>query len=295
MPPLFDLVSGALTADLKTTCPFHPDEKRPSLQFYADHFHCFGCGARGSRVDWLVQGEGMSREEATAFIRDWEGPVQPQRPMEYPDAKLTRALDLWSQGKPISGTIAERYLAETRRIDVARLPASISDSLRFHPDCPFGPGQARPCLIALMCAPENDRPLGIHRTALELQSGRVDKVDRFALGCMGVIKLWPAASQLIVGEGLETTLAAATRIPYRGAALQPAWSAVSSSGLSRLPVIPGVERLIILVDNDGNGVGQAAAVRCMERWTRAGRWAVRLTPKRANEDFNDLVVPEVAS
>ena len=59
MPPLFDLVSAPLTADHKTTCPFHPDDDTPSLQFYADHFYCFGCGARGSRVDWLVQGEGM--------------------------------------------------------------------------------------------------------------------------------------------------------------------------------------------------------------------------------------------
>jgi hypothetical protein len=105
--------------------------------------------------------------------------------------------------------------------------------------------------------------------------------------------VWPAESRLIIGEGLETTLAAASRIPYRCAPLQPAWSAVSSGGLSRLPVIPGVERLIILVDHDGNGEGQAAAVRCMERWTRAGRWVVRLTPKRAGADFNDLVRPEV--
>ena len=78
-----------------------------------------------------------------------------------------------------------------------------------------------------------------------------------------MVKLWPAGSQLVVGEGLETTLAAATRIPYRGAPLQPAWAAVSSGKLSTFPVLPGVERLIILVDHDANGEGQAAAVRCM--------------------------------
>ena len=55
MPPLFDLVSVPLTADHKTSCPFHPADDTPSLQFYADHFHCFGCGARGSRVDWLCR------------------------------------------------------------------------------------------------------------------------------------------------------------------------------------------------------------------------------------------------
>ena len=61
-----------------------------------------------------------------------------------------------------------------------------------------------------------------------------------------------------------------------------------------LPVIPGVERLIILVDHDVNGAGQAAALRCSERWSRAGRRVVRLTPKRPDSDFNDLVM-ETAS
>ena len=55
-------------------------------------------------------------------------------------SKIARALELWAQGEPIAGTLAERYLAETRRIDVAGLPANISDSLRFLARCPFGPG-----------------------------------------------------------------------------------------------------------------------------------------------------------
>ena len=172
---------------------------------------------------------------------------------------------------------------------------NISDSLRFLARCPFGAGPLRPCLLALMRDPESDQPIGIQRIALELREGQVCKVDRFALGRIGAVKLWPAGAQLVVGEGLETTLAAATRIPYRGAPLQPAWSAVSSGGLSRFPILAGVERLIILVDHDGNGEGQAAAVRCTERWTRAGRTVIRLTPKRVDADFNDLVMPEPVS
>ena len=48
------------------------------------------------------------------------------------------------------------------------------------------------------------------------------------------MKLWPAGAQLIVGEGIETVLAAATRISHRGAPLRPAWSAVSSGALGQL-------------------------------------------------------------
>jgi hypothetical protein len=102
------------------------------------------------------------------------------------------------------------------------------------------------------------------------------------------IKLWPATDRLYWGEGIETVGAAATRVMHRGAPMQPAWAAGSSGNLAKLPIIPGVERLIILVDNDLNGAGQAAATRCVERWSRAGHTVIKLTPKRPGADFNDI-------
>ena len=47
------------------------------------------------------------------------------------------------------------------------------------------------------------------------RQGRRDRTAG-ALGAMGVVRLWPANGRLVVGEGIETTFAAATRIPYRG-------------------------------------------------------------------------------
>ena len=129
--------------------------------------------------------------------------------------------------------------------------------------------------------------MGIQRVALEHQNGKIEKIERRMLGRAGVVKLWPAGAQLVVGEGLETVLAAATRILYHGASLQPAWATLSSQKLSALPVIPGVERLIILVDHDEAGV--TASDSSMGRWIRAGRTVVRLKPRRDGADFNDLV------
>jgi Toprim domain len=137
-----------------------------------------------------------------------------------------------------------------------------------------------------------DAPTGIQRIALTPEVLTGGKVERRILGRAGAVKLWPAASSLVIGEGIETVLAAATRIPYRGASLQPAWSTLTSGKLSTFPVLPGIERLIILVDHDINGAGQLAATVCTERWSRAGRTVVRLTPERAGADFNDLVVPQ---
>ena len=81
------------------------------------------------------------------------------------------------------------------------------------------------------------------------------------LGKAGVVKLWPAGKQLVLGEGLETMLAAATRLPYRDEPLTPAWAALSDGRLKNFPLIDGVERLIVLADNDANRAGQNAARR----------------------------------
>ena len=45
-------------------------------------------------------------------------------------------------------------------------------------------------------------------------------------------------------------LAAATGLPYRGEPLRPAWAMLSDGAMERFPVIDGVERLIVLADND---------------------------------------------
>jgi DNA polymerase len=288
--PLTELVTLPLTADGKVACPFH-DDIEPSCAIYPDHFHCFGCGEHGSRLDWLMRAEGMTAQEAVSYIKDWPGPST-RTPQNGGNAdKLAFITSLWSEAEPLLGSIAERYLDETRDIDVTKLPANIHDSLRFHPTCVFG-SSTRPCLIALMRDPVTDAPVGIQRIALEHQYGRIVKLERRMLGHAGVVKLWPAGSALAIGEGLETTLAAATRVLYRGVHLQPAWAAMSSELLAKLPVLPNVKRLIVLVDHDDPGC--AAADACIDRWTRAGRTVIRLTPNRAGADFNDLVMEQAS-
>jgi hypothetical protein len=280
-----------LIGEGKVSCPFHAD-RSPSMQVYADHFHCFGCDAHGTAVDWLMIVEGLTRDAAVQALEHGvvlnggtpcPSPIETQADQE---AKRRRALQLWEQAQPIEGTLAAQYLVETRGIDLAALPDAAA-SLRFHPRCPFGPGTRHPCLIALKRAIVTDEPVGIHRIALTPDG---QKIDRRMLGSGGVVKLYPVADRLVVGEGIETVLAAATRIWRWGALLQPAWSAGSNGVLSNLPPIPGVERLIILVDHDLNRAGQDAAQRCSSTWSRAGRSVVRLTPKQPGTDFNDLVM-----
>ena len=47
----------------KGCCPFH-GEKSPSFYVYDDHYHCFGCGAHGDAIAFVMQSDGASFPEA---------------------------------------------------------------------------------------------------------------------------------------------------------------------------------------------------------------------------------------
>jgi len=280
--PLADLIAEPLTNG-NVLCPFH-DDHTPSLHIYADHYRCYVCGAHGNQLDWLMLVEGMDRATALHTLETWDGPREIIPAPDDGETKRAFALQLWEQAQPIAGTLAARYLSDIRKIDLAALPASIDEALRFHPRCPFG-GTYHPCLLALMRNPSTDAPTGIQRIGLTPEAR---KIDRRMLGRRGAVKLWPPGSQLVVGEGIETVLAAATRIPYCDAPLQPAWAALSSDALGQFPVLPKVERLIILVDHDP--AGKTAASYCAGRWERAKRSVIQLTPDEPGFDFNDLIM-----
>jgi len=96
---LIDLIGEPLV-DGKICCPFH-DDSTPSLHVYDDHFHCYGCGAHGDAIDWLMIVEGLDRDAALLLLE--HGPLNPTpRPacitIETPadhDAKRRRASQLW--------------------------------------------------------------------------------------------------------------------------------------------------------------------------------------------------------
>jgi hypothetical protein len=170
------------------------------------------------------------------------------------------------------------------------LPPDVDDVLRFHQRVPFGPADYFPCMIALVRSVATDQPQAIIRTAI---STCAEKLGRMALGPTrdGAIKLWPndrVEQGLVIGEGVETCLAAAS-MEHRGTLLQPVWSLIDAGHVAAFPVLPGIECLTILADHDASGAGQKAARECGERWVRAGRDAIILTPNEIGLDFNDLV------
>jgi DNA polymerase I-like protein with 3'-5' exonuclease and polymerase domains len=292
--PLAAVIGQPLTRAKMLACPFHADTT-PSMRIYDDpaggHYHCFGCGAHGDAIDWLVRAEGMERGEALHVLEHWDGPLVAAAPKQNDGTTLRDALQLWDAAQPIAGTPAARYLAHHRRIDLAALPVDIDEVLRFFPRCTFG-STKHPCLLALMRDVLSNERAGIQRIALDANA---QKIERRMLGSWQgarAVKIWPAGKQLVVGEGVETVLAAATRIPYLNAPLRPAWALLSAAPLARFPVLPEVEHLIILADNDSNGVGQQAADACRRRWCEAGRAVAVLLPDQPDTDFNDVAIQQ---
>ena len=149
-----------------------------------------------------------------------------------------------------------------------------------------------PCLLALYQDIDTDVFAGIHRIALTPSAFThvPGSVKRRMLGRWAprrrAVKLWPAERGLVLGEGLETTLAAATRITHRGHPLRPAWAMLSAGAIASCGPIAGVELVVLLADNEP--VGQQAARNAAQLLSANACKAVVLKPK-AVKDFNDLV------
>src|SRR5919107_3010755 len=76
----------------KGCCPFH-NEKSPSFYVYDDHFHCFGCGAHGDAITFLMRAEGASFPEAVERLAAEAG-LEVPKPSREAQARERRARDL---------------------------------------------------------------------------------------------------------------------------------------------------------------------------------------------------------
>jgi hypothetical protein len=191
---------------------------------------------------------------------------------------------IWSEARPIGGTLAEPYL---RGRCITALPDGHENCLRFHPRVVFGKDgdvwRFAPCLLALVRDAISDKPVGLQRIGLTAD-GR--KLDRKALGSIGggVVKLDDDAAVetgLVIAEGVETALSARL-IEHRGTLLRPIWATLNAGNLENFPVLSGIETLTIVADRDENGRGQGAAAKCAGRWCAAGREVITLTPRASS-------------
>ena len=96
MSTLLDLVAASVLLQRRGNryvglCPFH-NEKTPSFHVFTtkrghDRFHCFGCGADGERIEWIMRTQRVTDTEARAILKLL--PISPRAPRRPPRPELT--------------------------------------------------------------------------------------------------------------------------------------------------------------------------------------------------------------
>ncbi len=73
----------------KGCCPFH-NEKSPSFYVYEDGYHCFGCGAHGDVITFVMQSQGLGFLEAVGQLAAEAGMEVPKASPEAAEAERRR-------------------------------------------------------------------------------------------------------------------------------------------------------------------------------------------------------------
>ena len=192
---------------------------------------------------------------------------------------------LWSEARTV--TVADpagRYLAGR----CCPLPGG--HAVRFHPRIYHWQERRRfPAMVALITDIATCRPISLHFTFLKPDGSDKADIDKPRLlmtghSSRGVVRLCPddeVTMGIIIGEGIETCLTAMLEF---GAV----WSCLDAGGIKAFPVLPGIEGITVLIDNDNAGADAFEAVR--ERYNAAGVEVIGIKIDGASgTDLNDLV------
>lgn len=276
-----DLYQGGQRANVPA--PDHSvDDRSVSLMLADGRVIIHGFGA----ADWREMRDALRRLGFIDAAGRLTGTGSPGPSAPKPDrrVRVETALRLWDGGAPLTpGDPASRYLRH-RHID----GGDDALDLRFHPAVPISVyrdgGRSRPALIARISDVETRltaieiaylEPNGLPAAGLRLVRKTVGLVPPGA-----AVQLSPIAAEMLVGEGVITTLSAMNRFRL------PGWALMSTNNLSVWTPPREVRRLLIAADR--GVVGQGAAYRLKRRLIRVGIDVRMLWPDPPFGDWNEV-------
>ena len=309
-------------------CPFH-DEKTASFTVNVrdGFYHCFGCGAHGDAIDFVMEVHGLDFAGAVARIAG-NGQAKPQRRpgrlggqqreransdrgdgpgraggQSDVERRRARAAEIWRGAQPADGTVVETYL-RSRGITLDPLPPT----LRYHPNLEYWEagkpsGTWWPVMVAYVQA-GNGHFAGIHRTYLTGVGTKapVAKAKQM-LGPLkgGAVRFGPVTERLAAGEGIETSLSIDQALRAEAeAGFVSVWAALSAPGIRFIQIPSDVRELVLLPDHDrecetpgpmyGQAAGEAAAHDAAQRLMGEGRLVRIVAPAEEGADYNDVLV-----
>jgi len=236
----------------------------------------------GDGIDLVMRVNGWDFHTAAERVEALVGAVRPQPiPQDRPEPDKRAAMRrLWASGRPITpDDPAGLWLRH--RVGLAQFPAA----LRFVPGLRYA-GELRPAMIALVQAPDGTGST-VHRTFLT-SDGRKAPVDQPRMVMPGhtvpghAVRLFDAAPELGIAEGIESALAAANLFAL------PCWSALNAGGLAKWIPPEGTTSVMIFADNDPHFAGQEGAMVLARRLATKGLRVRVEIPPNVGTDFNDI-------
>lgn len=257
--------SNPKRGDMWAPCPFHGEA---SASFHVTEpkgkggqFYCFGCQAKGSCIDYLMARDALTFTAAVQALADEEriervaDPVRQaqvradaqKRQDEADDEQAekaarnhAKATTIWRECMAGHPALIAYLEGRGIRLDIL---GGVPPTLRYHADLPHYDGSGTvvhrgPAMVAFI---GRTRLLGVHRTWIDgpararLPDGR--KVSKQMLGRTGEIfgapvmlrKAKPEIRILMIGEGIETTLAATSAALVRSNGDHGIWAEAALS------------------------------------------------------------------
>jgi len=276
--------------DAWASCPFH-QEKTPSFVIYGDnHFHCYGCGAHGDVITFVMRIDGLGfrlaieqlRRFPISDVNQFAGTSGSAPGLLAERSKGTRfARAIWSVSVAVQGTLGEKYLRRARQVAIA-----IPPSIRFHPSLEHRPSGSRfPALVLGIQAPD-DKLQGVQRIFLRpdgLQKAAVDR-SKMSLGSVkgGALRLAAAQPRLGLAEGPETGLSVMQLTNT------PVWVTCGGANLSTVELPREVKEVVLYGDNGERG--HAFVDRAARHFHLLGLKVRIAFPPPEFGDFNDLLL-----
>ena len=204
--------------------------------------------------------------------------------------KQATAQRIWELGRPVAGTLSERH----PRLRAITRALTGPDVFRHVQDCPLAiydnGTRTKPALVAAIRTPEGDLT-AVEITYLAPNGQRADqlRIPRKMVGPVprgSAVRIDPVADEMLVGEGIFTTLSASERFQL------PAWALLSTSIMKNFTPPTSVRSILIAGDNGEDG--RRTANMLGDR-LRAANLRVRIEfPPDDCDDFNRLAQNQAA-
>jgi putative DNA primase/helicase len=248
--------------------------------------HTFGDGDWQAVLDDLRAKRLIDAHNAPRSVSFGAGVDQAVAPK--PDyRRLDAARRLWDAGRPVAGALAERH-CRLRHIRRA-LPGP--DILRHGGETPVSAyaesRYRRPALlVAIRAADGALTAVEVTYLAANGQRALDLRLPRKTVGLVppgSAVRLDPAAPEMLVAEGVFTTLSATERFGL------PGWALQSTRNLKSWSAPEGVRKVLIAADRGKDG--EASAEILAGRLRRQGVAAKIAFPPEPHGDWNEVARP----